>query len=463
MKWTTIVTSWLITVIRAVIDHDYNSLEDDTMEISHSSEHLYKPMRFRNCTRDTDVIDRLLNGTGYNKFRIPQDEGMTVYVEIWIQAITSIDELTNDFEMDIYITEKWLDPALNFERLSPCKGNLSLNHQVLDRLWTPNSCFVNSKVAQIHDSPFRSVFLMLFPNGTVMVNYRVRVKGPCSLELSNFPLDLQTCGLIYESFNYNNQEVRMRWSAIDEPVQPMAAIVLPDFDLFKISANRKEEPYPAGMWDELHVIIMFERRFIWYFMQAYLPTYLTIFISWVSFALGPRAIPARTMLGVNALLAMIFQFGNIMRNLPRVSYIKAIDVWMLVSMTFIFCSLLELAIVGYKVRDESKVANKAASKRSKANHTDALRSPLELHFCSSSLPLVDGSPRGTSLYEKRFMFPPGCNTSRSVTKTAVPWPPEKIDSLSSIMFPISFFVFNIIYWSYYLQRKQEIWDSMNKL
>ncbi|PIO55251.1 hypothetical protein TELCIR_23363, partial [Teladorsagia circumcincta] len=74
-----------------------------------------------NCTRDTDIIDQLLNGTGYNKFRIPQDEGMTVYVEIWIQAITSIDELTNDFEMDIYITEKWLDPALNFERLSPCK------------------------------------------------------------------------------------------------------------------------------------------------------------------------------------------------------------------------------------------------------------------------------------------------------------------------------------------------------
>ncbi|PIO66303.1 Neurotransmitter-gated ion-channel ligand binding domain protein [Teladorsagia circumcincta] len=376
MKWPAIVTSWLIVVTRAVIDNDYNSLEDDVMEISHSSETHHKPVRFRNCTRDTDIIDQLLNGTGYNKFRIPQDEGMTVYVEIWIQAITSIDELTNDFEMDIYITEKWLDPALNFERLSPCKGNLSLNHQVLDRLWTPNSCFINSKVAQIHDSPFRSVFLMLFPNGTVMVNYRVRVKGPCSLELSNFPLDLQTCGLIYESFNYNNQEVRMRWSAIDEPVQPMAPIVLPDFDLFKITANRKEEPYPAGMWDELHVIIMFERRFIWYFMQAYLPTYLTIFISFIS-------------IGAYAPLA------HIQIILLTASYY----VWMLVSMTFIFCSLLELAIVGYKVRDESKAPSKVTSKKSK--------------------PLVDGSPRGTSLYEKRFMFPPGCNASRSITKTNI--------------------------------------------
>ncbi|CAB3406059.1 unnamed protein product [Caenorhabditis bovis] len=415
--------------------------ELDYAELVNSPHFATIPRRTRNCTRDTDIIDRLLNGTGYNKFRIPQEEGMTVVVEIWIQAITSIDELTNDFEMDIYITETWLDPALNFQQMSPCKGNLSLNHQVLERLWTPNSCFINSKVAQIHNSPFRSVFLMLFPNGTVMVNYRVRVKGPCSLDLSNFPLDLQKCSLIYESFNYNRQEVEMKWSDAEYPVFNLSKIVLPDFDLFEIQTARKQESYPAGMWDELHVTIIFERRFIWYFMQAYLPTYLTIFISWVSFALGSRAIPARTMLGVNSLLAIVFQFGNIMRNLPRVSYIKGIDVWMLVSMTFIFCSLLELAIVGFMVRDETINMKKQSKKIQR-----------------------EESPHGISS-ERRFMFPAGCSEITKSKKsmsfyTSSCWTPERIDAISSVMFPFTFFVFNIIYWFYYIHRKEIIRENL---
>ena len=74
--------------------------------------------------------------------------------------------------MDIYINEIWLDPSLAFEHLHPCKMNLSLSHEVLSQLWTPNSCFVNSKIASIHDSPFRNIFLMIYPNGTVWVNYR---------------------------------------------------------------------------------------------------------------------------------------------------------------------------------------------------------------------------------------------------------------------------------------------------
>jgi hypothetical protein len=110
---------------------------------------------------------------------------------------------------------------------------------------------------------------------------------------------------------------------------------LADYELGKIENIRNEEIYPAGLWHELTMKFHFKRRAGWYILQAYLPTYLTIFISWISFVLGTNAIPARTMLGVNSLLAMTFQFGNIIRNLPRVSYVKAIDIWLLSCMTMV--------------------------------------------------------------------------------------------------------------------------------
>lgn len=76
---------------------------------------------------------------------------------------------------------------------------------------------------------------------------RVRVKGPCNMDLTNFPMDTQTCHLIYESFNYNNQEVRMRWNPTNgNPVYAIGSMLLPDFDLVRIEAELKVEVSGEG-------------------------------------------------------------------------------------------------------------------------------------------------------------------------------------------------------------------------
>ena len=50
------------------------------------------------CMSDTDLLTTLLNN-GYSKHRVPDDNGVEVTIEFWIQEISSISELTSDFEV----------------------------------------------------------------------------------------------------------------------------------------------------------------------------------------------------------------------------------------------------------------------------------------------------------------------------------------------------------------------------
>ena len=314
------------------------------------------------CANDSYILDKILDN--YNRHKIPGGK-VGVEVEVWVQEITTISDITSDFQLDIYISEMWRDQALDYSWMEPCKYNLSLNSILLEKLWTPNSCFINSKTADIHRSPFPNIFLLIYANGSVWTNYRLKLQGPCEMDLTRFPFDNVTCALTFESFNYNTDEVEMYWSSVGV-AKMRDHIELADYLLIDIVSERQTVPYPAGYWHELTMRFRFKRRAGWYILQAYLPTYLTIFISWISFVLGTQAIPARTMLGVNSLLAMTFQFGNIIRNLPKVSYVKAIDIWLLSCMTFVFFSLLELAWVGYLSRKEADSQEQAAAEAAAA-------------------------------------------------------------------------------------------------
>lgn len=118
-------------------------------------------MKF-NCTNDSSVANALAAAYGNNNNLPETNTHVEVEVELWVQEISKINELTSEFELDIYITETWRDPLLVFDHLKPCKTNISLDGgKWRDRFWNPNTCFVNSKKARIHKSPFTNIFLMI--------------------------------------------------------------------------------------------------------------------------------------------------------------------------------------------------------------------------------------------------------------------------------------------------------------
>ncbi|GFV54840.1 glutamate-gated chloride channel alpha [Trichonephila clavipes] len=145
-----------------------------------------------------------------------------------------------------------------------------------------------------------------------------------------------------------------------------------------------------------------QRSIGFHLVQSYLPTVLIVVISWVSFWLDVEAIPARITLGVTTLLTISSKSSGIQSNLPPVSYVKAIDVWMGACTTFVFTALLEFTFVNYlwrkrrtsppntKVADEN-ISLRMYEEKDECNGTKKQVS-VTVHQNASHQFMQDGTP-----------------------------------------------------------------------
>uniref|UniRef100_A0A914CN19 Uncharacterized protein n=1 Tax=Acrobeloides nanus TaxID=290746 RepID=A0A914CN19_9BILA len=334
------------------------------------------------------------------------EESVHVNIEMHVQDMGSLNEINSDFQIDILLSQLWNDPNLGFSNHSQCFRNITMESKHLSNIWTPNVVLVNSKQTMIHSSPTENVMFILYDNGTVWINHRLSVKAPCDLDESGFrlfPFDTRKCTLVFESYSHNSEEVTLHW--MDEPITLMKNIQLPDFDMVQFDTKKENMVYPNGYWDSLQVVFTFKRRYGFYILQAYVPTYLTIIVSWVSFCMEPKALPARTTVGVSSLLALTFQFGNILKNLPRVSYVKAMDVWMLGCISFVFGTMIELAVVCYITRCQA--ANQKLSGEGGIGPIGNTRGKESISLASGSLryrpqAYANGGCRGSILYADKI-------------------------------------------------------------
>ena len=95
---------------------------------------------------------------------------------------------------------------------------------------------------------------------------------------------------------------------------------------------------------------------------------LIVILSWVSFWLDVRAVPARISVGLLTVLNLTTISTGLNDQLPKVSYIKAIDVWMFGSQVFVFGAMLEFAVANVVDRREVQMTKR---KEQQENHAES--------------------------------------------------------------------------------------------
>ncbi|KAI5089606.1 glycine receptor, alpha 4b precursor, partial [Silurus meridionalis] len=483
----------------------------------------------------SDFLDKLMGKTsGYDARIRPNFKGPPVNVtcNIFINSFGSVTETTMDYRLNVFLRQQWNDPRLAYKEYPD--DSLDLDPSMLDSIWKPDLFFANEKGANFHEVTTDNKLLRIFQNGNVLYSIRLTLILSCPMDLKNFPMDIQTCTMQLEScayallkcklvsslrqnekkttpmfmsdcvssVGYTMNDLIFQW--LDKgPVQVADDLTMPQFVL-------KEEKdlgyctkhYNTGKFTCIEVKFHLQRQMGYYLIQMYIPSLLTVILSWVSFWINMDAAPARVGLGITTVLTMTTQSSGSRASLPKVSYVKAIDIWMAVCLLFVFAALLEYAAVNFVSRQHKEFFRLRRRLREEQNqrvvtpqhltgtrntalpvhgyinthtHTYIIRSccftlcPHTSVFCSSQElaqhnqefflssfgldvhlsgdgPLSEAAatfaslPPGHSLFRIRHRF-----IDRA----------KRIDTVSRAIFPLSFLIFNVFYWLTYKVLRNE--------
>lgn len=255
-----------------------------------------------------------------------------------------------EYSVQVTFREQWNDERLRYH--DDTQGRLKyLTLTDPSRVWMPDTFFRNEKEARKHEIIVPNVYVRIFPDGEILYSIRISLTLACPMDLRLYPLDKQVCVLQIASYGWAKDDLIYQWKEKD-PVQVVPGLHLPRFTLEQYKSAYCDVITNTGKYSCLKVELIFKREFSYYLLTIYVPCCMLVIVSWVSFWLDQNAIPARVSLGVTTLLTMSTQTSGINAQLPPVSYTKAIDVWTGVCQCFVFCALLEFALVNYASRSD---------------------------------------------------------------------------------------------------------------
>ncbi|XP_067133053.1 glycine receptor subunit alpha-2-like [Centruroides vittatus] len=276
----------------------------------------------------------------YDKMKPPRykDSPVKVKVKVSILNIRSVDEEKQAIEMDIFFHQYWFDRRIKVPATYE-EERIVLDNRWRDSLWIPDTYFKNSIKGNVHNIVIPYTYLVLHNNSELFMAARLGLTLNCGMNLASYPHDIQQCDVKIMSLLYPINTVILEWKQF----QVTKNIFLAQFHVIGNEYKACNKTYDIGTFSCLEGKVTLQRRLGYYLINRFVPSVLIVVMSFVTFWIPATAYPARVTLGVTSLLTIVTQQYH--NTKFSVSYVIALNVWMLSCIAFVFFSLLEYALV----------------------------------------------------------------------------------------------------------------------
>ena len=179
------------------------------------------------------------------------------------------------------------------------------------------------------------------------------------------------------------------------------------------------------------VKVILNRYYSQYILSYYFTSIILVSVSWISFMIPPEEVPGRITLLITLLLVLVNILGTIIRTQPPSNSSTFLVIWVIACILFITAALFAYAALLWNNR------HMVWRRYCKNNIKEKTRENQQSEE-TSRLPTSDMNTRGTMVF--------------------LHW-----DRSCILIFPITFLLFNLIYWPVVYYKNRAMYDNwMNR-
>jgi hypothetical protein len=178
--------------------------------------------------------------TSYNKYVRPvinYEDNLDIRMGLAVQNIEEFDQKKETLDLNIWVRMNWKDEVLNWNNSIYNISFLSMN---VDDIWTPDIELLNA--ASKPTIYILDEALNLYNDGSIFRSKPAIFKFSCSLDLHEFPFDIQSCKMKFGSWTYNNDMMIVRpYESLDTQIDVLSSFSHSEWDINSFSLRNYNE------------------------------------------------------------------------------------------------------------------------------------------------------------------------------------------------------------------------------